>query len=177
MPGEPRGSSPAKVWTTKDMNTTGQNCDLLTKLAGQTRTNVELEREAVRAFAALNDWTWTDDVFSYRALSPGGVKPWHLPGWMLGGPLDHCLWFRDRSRRPVALVTQPYDYPDLEEEIQNFLSVVAVHTPPATYASIHYPGVARFIVFTKRGTSVEWLPEQADEFSRFAFYKTDWDRI
>ena len=37
---------------------------------------------------------------------------------------------------------------------------LALHLPPDPLASIHYPGETLFIVITKAGVAVKWLPDQ-----------------
>ena len=37
---------------------------------------------------------------------------------------------------------------------------LAVHLPPDPLASIHYPGWTYFVVITKAGVTVKWLPDQ-----------------
>ena len=138
------------------------------------RTKEVREHQTIHAFAALNSWDWSGDPFSIWKLSAQPDKGCLCPV-IATGPLVHILWFR-QSNRPVAIVGQPYDYPGLDADLERFAKRVPVHVPPAPYASIHYPGACRFIAFTRPGVTVDWLPEQDEEFGRFAIDNSEWSK-
>jgi hypothetical protein len=82
--------------------------------------------------------------------------------------LDHQLWFT-AARRYVAAVGQPYDLDD--DEIEEWRADLAgrglvLHVPPDPLASIHYPGATAFLVVTRPGVTVHWLPEQHGRLAR-----------
>ena len=78
---------------------------------------------------------------------------------------DHCLGFRADGKN-VAVVTQPYHYDrahyDRPDDARAWFADrgLAVHIPPDPFASFHFPGETFFIVITKTGAGVKWLPEQ-----------------
>jgi hypothetical protein len=62
-------------------------------------------------------------------------------------------------------VVQPYDYSMPWQDIAEELAATSrrpleVHIPPVKLASIHSPGRCWFIVFTRPGHTMRWLPEQ-----------------
>lgn len=102
----------------------------------------ELRDAAAEAFAALNGWRVAGRKFSSREP----VRPY----------------------RSVAIVGQPYytqygDGRDMTIEQARELAVrfgLALHVPPNLTASWHYPEWTRFVVPTRPGTAVRFLPEQ-----------------
>jgi hypothetical protein len=75
--------------------------------------------------------------------------------------LDHCIWFRE-GRRYVAVVGQPYlSAVDIAEARARLAERdLVLHVPPDPLASFHYPGWTLFVVVTKPGVEVRFLPEQ-----------------
>jgi hypothetical protein len=133
----------------------------------------ELRDAAAEAFAALNGWRVAGRKFSSRALARRAVGcDWQSRQDFLGGsgPTDHAVCFREpvRPYRSVAIVGQPYytqygDGRDMTIEQARELAVrfgLALHVPPNLTASWHYPEWTRFVVFTRPGTAVRFLPEQ-----------------
>jgi hypothetical protein len=123
-------------------------------------------KAAVAAFAAINGWKLS------RTLSrnPGdlgratrephkGLYSGNDPDYRL---FDHVLWFKAASRF-VAAVGQPYDYgaSKIDKERARLRKRgFVVHVPPDPLASLHNPGNATFMVVSKPGVTVRWLPEQ-----------------
>jgi hypothetical protein len=75
--------------------------------------------------------------------------------------LDHDIWFR-QDRRYVAAVGQPYlSAVGIAEARANLKARdLVLHVPPDPLASFHYPGWTLFVVVTKPGVKVCFLPEQ-----------------
>jgi hypothetical protein len=129
-----------------------------------------LRREAAQAFADLNGWRISKSYFGTRTLANGGV---HSNIGYRGGfdPLephmafDHPIHFRERQRpyRTIAIVGQPYGTPvEDARRIAADLGLV-LSAPPNLTACWHNPGDCRFLVFTRPGTQVRFLPEQSVE--------------
>jgi hypothetical protein len=137
----------------------------------------DLQAKAAEQFALINGWKRAHRSFALGQLARCSRARKRYEFSELTDALDHPLWFRV-SRDPVAMVGQPY-HPDGERVRANIGHIVArhnlvVHTAPATYASIWYPGAAGFIVFTRPGTMVRWLPDQEDAFSLLAIHESEW---
>jgi hypothetical protein len=75
--------------------------------------------------------------------------------------LDHCLWFRC-DRRYVAIAGQPYlSAVDIAETRAGLGDRgLVLHIPPDPLASLHYRGWTLFVVVTRPGVVVRFLPEQ-----------------
>ena len=73
---------------------------------------------------------------------------------------DHDVNFRADGKN-VAILTQPYDHVDLDA-VRTWAvgRGLEAHVPPDPLASIHYPGGTLFLVITKPGVEVRWLPDQ-----------------
>jgi hypothetical protein len=118
----------------------------------------EMRCEAEKAFAALNGWHINCGTFPASRIGKAN-------GYM-GADIverDHCLHFHEPTRpyRRVALVTQPYNRVIDEVAASTARLGLVTHLPPSgPWASIHFPGSTLFIVVTKPGTKVRWLPEQ-----------------
>jgi hypothetical protein len=62
-----------------------------------------------------------------------------------------------------ALIGQPYGHRDDWKQVGEAIAAeygLALSVPPHPLASIHFPGFCAFLVFTKPGIEVQWLPEQ-----------------
>ena len=121
---------------------------------------------AARAFARLNGWGLK--ARPLPDLNHLGLSVYARPAfdWSRHNQdhelLDHQLWFM-AARRIIAAVGQPYDWED--DEIEEWRADLAgrglvLHIPPDPLASIHYPGRTLFLVVTRPGVEVRWLPEQ-----------------
>jgi hypothetical protein len=118
---------------------------------------------AVDVFAEPNGWRPTK--CSFYSLDLLGRSAMSDSLRRRGGDsfplLDHCLWFR-RERRYVAAVGQPYlSGVDIAAARANLKARnLVLHLPPDPLASFHYPGWTLFVVVTKPGVEVRFLPEQ-----------------
>jgi hypothetical protein len=120
-----------------------------------------MRSDAAQAFAALNGWHLTESTFAASRIGKANGR--------CGADIpegDHCfhLYEPNKPYRRVALVTQPYG-----DEARTISEVAAsapqlgliTHLPlSGSWASIHFPGGTLFIVVTKPGMTVCWLPEQ-----------------
>jgi hypothetical protein len=117
---------------------------------------------AVDAFAKLNGWQ-PSEVASYGlSLLGRGRMSWRIRADNHDCDLlDHCLWFRE-ERSYVAAVGQPYlSAVDIADERAKLTARdLVLHLPPDPLASFHYPGWTLFVVVTRPGAEVKWLPEQ-----------------
>src|SRR5262249_42192597 len=85
---------------------------------------------------------------------------------------EHALYYRDATRRNVALVAQPYvttptaghctGNGDWLGKIKAKYAArgLCCHAPPQVCASFWFPGCTAFLVITKPDVTVRWLPEQ-----------------
>jgi hypothetical protein len=126
----------------------------------------KLHQEARAAFARLNGWVVVQSSSRWEHLIPrerrGQDKtPW---GWghFVGGVSNHDFACREPEspNRITAVVCQPYNDHVAEAGAAAERLGLAIHVPPDPRASIHYPGRTQFIVFTRPGVTVRWLPEQ-----------------
>jgi hypothetical protein len=122
----------------------------------------EMQVQAAKAFAKINDWKVSQGGFSLRALAGcQPSEPWS--GQIRCRDLfDHCLYFKKR-RRPAALAIQPYpgagySCVDAAREIADWRGL-ALHVPPAPKSSFHNPGGCVLMVFTGREHEIRWLHE------------------
>lgn len=134
----------------------------------------ELAGEAIKAFAKINGWRRAPDFFNLDKLGRGAPtrnNHWD-DNYRDRQLLDHPIWFY-KDRRFVAAVGQPY--PGAAGDLDRWRSHLArrglvLHVPPDPFASIHYPGGTLFVVVTKPGVEVRFLPEQdgrlADRWAR-----------
>jgi hypothetical protein len=123
-----------------------------------------IAKRAAHLFAQTNDWRWHPSFsFPPEYLGKYGDEYWSRPSWC-----DHALFFRGqiegkRGWPNIAIAGQPYQW---SEDVCTELADLerrgfVVHTPPGgDRASIHFPGKTLFIVVTRPGVIVKWLPEQ-----------------
>lgn len=122
------------------------------------------QRAAREAFAVLNGcWTaarpFTLTALARRMAHGGGDAPGL---WDHHATLDHAEYYRT-GRWPAAIVAHLYlPHTDPEPLAMAAHYGLALHRPPAPYASWHAPGLAHVVVYTRPGASVRWLPEQSD---------------
>jgi hypothetical protein len=117
---------------------------------------------AVDAFAERNGWR-PSEVASYGLSLLGRDR---MSGRIRADNhdcdlLDHCVWFRE-ERRYVAVAGQPYlsDVDIAKTRVRLAERDLVLHVPPDPLASLHYPGWTLFVVVTKPGVEVRFLPEQ-----------------
>ncbi len=142
--------------------------DIRAQILGAVPARWILKDIAAQEFAAINGWR-ACDLFPLSRLAKqrSGRTP-------LQWPCDHALAFKE-GRRAVAFVTQPYAGHDAQKIITEVRTVadihgLALHLPPGgVHASIHFPGRTLFLVMTRPGVVVRWLPEQ--QTSRDAHHK------
>jgi hypothetical protein len=73
---------------------------------------------------------------------------------------DPCRYFHDHGKA-IAIVAQPYGHVSVDEAYSFARHHdLDCHVPPNPLASIYYPKVALFFVFTPPGITVSWLREQ-----------------
>jgi hypothetical protein len=119
-------------------------------------------QSAMAAFAELNGWRLSE-VASYglsllgRDRMSSRVRADNRECDLL----DHCAWFRE-GRRHVAAIGQPYlSAVDIAETRARLADRgLVLHLPPDPLASFHYPGWTLFVVVTRPGVRVRFLPEQ-----------------
>lgn len=119
------------------------------------RERCKLSLFAKQEFARLNGWKITDDAFS-----PDKIGTYGDVHYRRDGIFDHCLYFRERGRA-AAIANQPYGH--VTEAAARAVGTsygLATHIAPSPRTSIYYPGVCKFIVYTRQGVTVRWLPEQ-----------------
>jgi hypothetical protein len=121
------------------------------------------KQAAVDAFAALNQWK--------RAISSSGLGclgrglATRSYGWRGDDEdrelFDHAIWFR-AGERYVAAIGQPYMAAIDLVEWRDHLAErgFALHVPLDPLASFHFPGSTLFVVVTRVGVPVHFLPEQ-----------------
>ena len=124
----------------------------------------EAHTAAVAAFAELNGWRRKPGPSSNldELGHGGGMRPYTRSHSRDRRLLDHPLWFME-ARRYVAAVGQPYEEAVLDIEAaraQLSERCLFLHVPPDPLASTHYPGRTLFLVVTRPGVTVRWLPEQ-----------------
>jgi hypothetical protein len=124
------------------------------------------QQTAQKAFARQSGWIVTQSLIGAERLIPrekrGRGDTWWGWGRFVGAVSDHDFACREPKRpyRITAVVCQPYDdHVAAAEAVAERLGL-AVHVPPDPRASIWYPGVTQFIVFTRPGVEVKWLEEQ-----------------
>lgn len=122
-------------------------------------------RALIHCFAAQNNWSFSDRPFSLTSLAMrkdrddlGSI------GAIFGEVGDHPAWFRETTKpyRPIAYAVQPYDHRSYDEDVHDIQRRfdLVVHRPGKATVSFWYPGRCFLFIFTRRGTPVEWLPEQ-----------------
>jgi hypothetical protein len=130
--------------------------EILEQITATVPSRWALKDLAAQEFAAINGWH-VSYLFPLRRLGKprGSAVQW---------PCDHALAFK-QGRRPAAFVTQPYGH-DAQKSIAEVRAVadnhgLTLHVPPGGAEwSIYFPGQALFLVMTKPGIEVRWLPEQ-----------------
>jgi hypothetical protein len=111
---------------------------------------------AKQAFADINGWILQGSHCHPEMLGKRNRMPYHYSS--LPSVYDHIIGYR-RDGLNIAIVTQPYSFDD-KERIMLTRNGLELHIPPDPKASFHYPGRTFFIVVTKPGVTVNWLPEQ-----------------
>ena len=126
------------------------------------QADAHARRAAMDAFAELNGWR-PSEVASYGLSLLGRGR---MSGRICADNhdcdlLDHCVWFRE-GRRYAAVVGQPYlSAVDIAEARARLADRgLVLHLAPDPLASFHYPGWTLFVVVTKPGVRVRFLPEQ-----------------
>lgn len=120
-----------------------------------------LQETLIDEFAELNGWEFVCHPFGLRALAENRSFDNELsPMW------PHHLYFRHPARfgggRAAAIVTQPTGGPSIAEIYSQLGYGLILRTPPVTTASFYHPGHARFVVVTRPGVSLEFLPCQME---------------
>jgi hypothetical protein len=114
------------------------------------------QHELAKQFGKINKWKLTTTQFGLDEFGRRQPRPQRTDGGF-----DHALYYRDCYGRFAAIVNQPYDRPDYCRGTGRASSYdLTWQTPPEPYASIWYPGFTRFIVITRPGQDICWLPEQ-----------------
>jgi hypothetical protein len=123
------------------------------------REQNQRQRALAVAFGELNGWRLTTREF--HSCDLGTCRR----NWQ--GCAEHALYYRDVTRRNVALVTQPYITPTAENgdwlgklKASYAARGLCCHAPPQVCASFWFPGATAFLVITKPDAMVQWLPEQ-----------------
>jgi hypothetical protein len=130
---------------------------------GQRCALCEAQKAAAKAFAEINGWRTAPAFFDLGRLGRGAPTRSHH--WADNSRdrqlLDHPLWFYFQ-RRFVAAVGQPYrPAVDLVRWRAHLTERgFTLHVPPDPLASFHYPGSTLFVVVTRPGVRVRFLPEQ-----------------
>lgn len=120
-------------------------------------------RAAVEVFAAVNGWKRAPASCSLDCLGRGlSTRSYFWSGDNEDHDLlDHGVWFRG-AQRYVAVLGQPYmaavDLPEWRDCLA--ARGFALHVPPDPLASFHFPGSTLFVVVTRSGATVRFLPEQ-----------------
>jgi hypothetical protein len=134
-----------------------------------------------RARQRITNQFWREQNQRQQALAIefGQVNRWRLTTRPFGandigtcrynwrGAAEHALYYRDATRRNVALVAQPYVTAEhctkdwLVKLKANYAARgLCCHAPPQVFASFWVPGCTAFLVITKPDITVQWLPEQ-----------------
>ena len=147
--------------------------DIIELIAEAIRNRAPFERDklklkAIKQFAELNGWVQTTRTARFRVINiyndgyetPAGARLF-----------DHPLFFKEKEKPyyPAAMVGQPYMN---AQDTQNLMKVrgrignkdateLVWHVPPLPLASIWSPGQCAFIVLTRPGIEVKWLPGQS----------------
>jgi hypothetical protein len=122
------------------------------------REQNQRQRALAVAFGELNNWRLTTREF--HSCDLGTCRR----NWL--GCTERALYYRDATRRNVALVVQPYIAEHCTGDWLSKLKAnyaargLCCHAPPQVCASFWYPGWTAFLVITKPGAMVQWLPEQ-----------------
>jgi hypothetical protein len=120
-----------------------------------TRQLSELRVAVAEQFADLNGWQLYQPGCSFR---PGDIGR-RSGQTFTGGCIEHALYFRGTGVC-AAIASQPYD--EVEDQAEKLAErySLTLHVAPHPKSSIWFPGWARFLVLTKPGHRVCWLPEQ-----------------
>jgi hypothetical protein len=120
------------------------------------RDEATVKKAAIEAFASINGWIAGDSYCHPAMLGKRNRMPREygsIPSFY-----DHYFGCR-KDGKNIAIVTQPYQFSDAERSMA-INRGLELHLPPDPMASIYYPGRTFFIVVTRPGVTVEWLPEQ-----------------
>lgn len=126
----------------------------------------QLRRKVAAAWAYHNDWRCSKGFLLSR-LSP-------TDNWLTTPPspgnwydvLDHSQFF-NQFRKPVAIVAHVYLHtavspvPAIAYFCQRYGLIV--HVAPSLHSSWYNPDATTMLVYTRPGTTVQWLPEQYEE--------------
>jgi hypothetical protein len=135
--------------------------DIRAQVLARVPTRWTLKDLAAQEFAAINGWRACRSLFPLSRLAKPCSGRTLLRWW----PCDHALAFKE-GRKAAAFVTQPYPDQDPQQTIAEVGRVADIHgltlhlPPGGVHASIHYPGRTLFLVMTRPGVVVRWLPEQ-----------------
>lgn len=120
----------------------------------------ELEK-LVSEFAWWNEMATAKQGFDLTALASPSVPPSDIAP---ANGFDHVWCFR-RHRRPVAMLTEPYEPETHLDGIRARAESLGllVHTPPNLYASFAFPGWTGCILITRPDFGrVLWLEDQLE---------------
>jgi hypothetical protein len=131
---------------------------------------LRLKRLVGHVFGELNGWHTGDDVRDFNIEDIG--KRSGSFARLDGDIFDHCIWYRANAKC-AAIVAQPYKSfnpynPADEADARNLAARLglALHVPPHPLASIWYPNVCVFWVFTTPEHQIVWLPEQINGIAK-----------
>lgn len=98
-----------------------------------------------------------------RRKAPSWGEHYDWPG------SDHLAHFK-RGRVPIAVLTQPYNTPDVDRlKLYAAANGLAVHMPPNPFASFWFPGWTYCVLLTAPDFGpVTWLEEQLEFRTRQA---------
>jgi hypothetical protein len=144
-----------------------------TALARYDREINRAQAAAQKAFASLNGWIVGKSMADAEQLVPRDRRDptkferyyrRYLMTWQryVGGVSDHDFLCREpvRPYQVSAVVCQPYNDHLPEAHAAAERLGLALHVPADPTASIWNPGSTQFLVFTRPGVTVNWLPEQ-----------------
>jgi len=115
----------------------------------------------ITEFAWWNEMKRTESGFSFVTLATGTAPKRADDSHSMPG-MDHVQYFR-RGRRPVAILTEPYDPEHYAAGLRDHVEGLGliIHSPPNLYASLHFPGwTGSFLVTRPDFGRVLWLEDQ-----------------
>lgn len=125
----------------------------------------------IKLFAKLNGWSRTDKHFSFRQLAGktrGRRDNDEAPLWwsgdrqLVGNVMDHIVWFR-YQRKPIAIMSMPYNTGWTEAQALARLYELEVYAPPIEKSGCWYPDWTYCYVFIRCETGLCWLPQQCEQ--------------